>query len=207
MQDRTAQDGAGFAKPADASVPLHPLLTSRWSPRALDPAGTLTDRQFTALFEAARWAPSWGNTQPARYIAARRGEDTFDRIHSTLSRGNHGWTRPAAALAIGVARTVDDEGEALPYGEYGLGLATENLVLQAVAEGFVAHQMAGFDRAAARSEFDIPAGFEPLVAIAVGAQGDPEELPDRLREKESAPRSRKALPDLVFSGRWGASAF
>ena len=196
-----------MTKPADSSVPLHPLIAERWSPRALDPSVELTDAQFTALFEAARWAPSWGNTQPARYIAGRRGEDTFARIHGTLSRGNHGWTQPAAALAIGVARTLDDDGEPLPYGEYGLGLASQNLVLQAVAEGLVAHQMAGFDREKARAEFAIPEDFEPLVAIAVGGLGSPEGLPERLQQKEAAPRSRLPLEALVFTGTWGNGLF
>lgn len=193
-------------KTADSSVPLHPLLAARWSPRALDPAVSVTDRQFTALFEAARWAPSWGNTQPARYIAGRRGEDTFDRIHETLSRGNHGWAGSAAALAIGVAR-ISEDGEAFPYGEYGVGLATQNLVLQAVAEGLVAHQMAGFDRQAVRAEFDVPSEFEPVVAIAVGGKASAEALPGKLREKENAARARKSLAELVFAGTWGDSAF
>lgn len=200
----TTEESIALAKPADSSVPLHPLLAQRWSPRALDPAVELTDQQFRALFEAARWAPSWGNTQPARYIAGLRGDETFGRIHATLSRGNQGWTVPAAALAIGVAKTVDEEGEPLPYAEYGLALATQNLVLQAVAEGLVAHQMAGFDRDAARAEFGIPEGFEPLVAIAVGGQGPVDALPERLQQRELAPRSRKPLAELVFSVTWGS---
>lgn len=195
------------AKPADSSVPLHPLLATRWSPRALDPAAVVTDQQFRALFEAARWAPSWGNTQPARFVAGRRGEDVFDRIHGTLSRGNRGWAGSAAALAIGVARMADEDGEALPYGEYGVGLAAQNLVLQAVAEGLVAHQMAGFDREAVRAEFDVPPEFEPVVAIAVGGVASPEVLPGKLQEKENAARSRRPLADLVFTTTWGESAF
>lgn len=200
----TTEESTALAKPADSSVPLHPLLAQRWSPRALDPAVVLTDRQFLALFEAARWAPSWGNTQPARYIAGRRGDDTFRRIHGTLSRGNKDWAAPAAALAIGVAKTIDEEDEPLPYAEYGVALATQNLVLQAVADGLVAHQMAGFDRAVARAEFAIPEGYEPLVAIAVGGQGPVDALPERLQQRELAPRSRKPLTDLVFSVTWGS---
>ncbi|MGW3471524.1 nitroreductase family protein [Saccharopolyspora sp. NPDC000995] len=195
------------SKPAETSVPLHPLLAQRWSPRALDPDATVSDRQFTALFEAARWAPSWGNTQPAQYIAARRGEATFERIHGTLSRGNKGWTSNAAALAIGVARVVDEDGDPMPYGEYGLALATENLVLQAVAEGLHAHQMAGFDRDAARAEFGIPAEFEPIVAVAVGSLGTLEGMPERLQEKELRPRIRKPLSELVFTETWGEPVF
>lgn len=195
------------SKPAETSVPLHPLLAERWSPRALDPTAMLSDQQFTALFEAARWAPSWGNTQPARYLAARRGEATFDRIHGTLSRGNKGWTSNAAALAIGVAVVVNEDGEPMPYGEYGLALATQNLVLQAVAEGLYAHQMAGFDRAAARAEFGIPAEYEPVVAVAVGALGTLDGMPERLQEKELRPRTRKPLSELVFTDTWGKPLF
>ncbi|GAA0509931.1 nitroreductase [Saccharopolyspora subtropica] len=199
--------GVPASKPAQTSVPLHPLLAERWSPRALDPAVVIGDDQFTALFEAARWAPSWGNTQPARYLAGRRGEETFDRIHSTLSRGNKGWTSNAAALVLGVARVVDEDGERLPYGEYGLALATQNLVLQAVAEGLYAHQMAGFDRDAARAEFAIPPEFEPIIAVAIGGLGSTEGMPERLREKELRPRVRKPLSDLVFTGTWGQPRF
>lgn len=193
------------SKPTDSSVPLHPLLEQRWSPRSFEPATELSDAQFTALFEAARWAPSWGNTQPAHYIAGQRGEPTFDRIFSTLTRGNKSWAEPVSALVIGVAQAVNDEGEPMPYGEYGLGLATQNLVLQAVAEGLVTHQMAGFDREATRAEFAIPAEFEPLVAIAIGRQGPADALSDRLQEKEHAPRSRKDLSDVVYTGSWGHS--
>lgn len=193
--------------PAPTSVPLHPLLAERWSPRVLDPTAELSDEQFRALFEAARWAPSWGNTQPAHFIAGRRGEHTFELVHGTLSRGNSGWAGSAGMLAIGVAQRTNDEGEPLPYGEYGLGLAAQNLVLQAVAEGLVAHQMAGFDLQAAREAFAIPDGHEPLVAIAVGrlARGF-DGIPERLRDKELAPRTRKPLTDVVFTGAWGDPA-
>ena len=194
-------------KAAESSVPLHPLLAARWSPRALDPAAELDEVRFRALFEAARWAPSWGNTQPARFLAARRGEPAFERIRGTLSRGNRGWTEAAAALAIGVAQQVDDEGEPLPYGEYGVALAAQNLVLQAVSEGFAGHQMAGFDRDAVRAGFGVPPGWEPVVAIAIGGLGSPDGLPDRLRDKERAPRTRKPLSDLVFGERWGSARY
>lgn len=194
-------------KTAETATPLHPLLAQRWSPRVLDPATTIDDRVFTALFEAARWAPSWGNTQPARFIAGRRGGTTFERIHGVLSRGNKGWAGNAALLAIGVAQKVNEDGEPMPYGEYGLGLAAENLVLQARAEGLHGHQMAGFDRDAARAEFGVPPDFEPTVAIAVGALGDLAETDEGLRAKELRPRVRKPLNEIVFTGSWSTSAF
>ena len=42
-------------KPAQTSVPLHDLLTNRWSPRAFaDKPVSVND--LTAVLEAARWA-------------------------------------------------------------------------------------------------------------------------------------------------------
>jgi len=63
--------------------------------------------------------------------------------------------------------------------------------------------MGGFDLPAARDEFGIPAGYEPVAMIAVGYQGDPATLPDDLRERELAPRTRNALGDFVYGARWG----
>ncbi len=42
--------------------------------------------------------------------------------------------------------------------------------------------------------------------IAIGYPGDPDLLPATLRERETAPRERRPLADLVFQGRLGATA-
>jgi nitroreductase len=193
-------------KQAVTSVPVHPTIAHRWSPRALDPTVRISAERLRALLEAARWAPSFGNTQPARYLVGRRGEPAFDKIFGVLNPGNQEWAGDAAALLLAVALTTNEKG-ALPYAEYGVGLASENLVLQAVAEGLVAHQMAGFRRDAARAAFDLPANVEPLVVIAVGALGDPARLSERNHDRELAPRHRVPLAEFAFAEEWGKPAF
>jgi nitroreductase len=193
-------------KDADTSVALHPVIARRWSPRALDPDGTVPETALRAMLEAARWAPSWGNTQPARYLVGRRGDRTFDRILALLNRGNRTWAGSAGALLLGCVVTENEKGE-IAYAEYGLGLATENLVLQAVAEGFAAHQMAGFDRPGASREFGLPDTVRPLVAVAVGVLGSPDLLPEDRRDREIGPRRRLPLDEMAFSGDWGSPAF
>ncbi|SHE71052.1 nitroreductase family protein [Streptoalloteichus hindustanus] len=192
---------------ATSSAPLHPLIAQRWSPRALDPAATISDDALRALFEAARWAPSWGNSQPARFLVGRRGDDTFGRLLGVLSRGNQGWAGAAGALVLGAAVARDDKGELVPYAEYGVALAAQNLALQAVAEGLAAHQMSGFDKEAARSVLDLPATVEPVIVIAVGRLAAPGTAPADLAERDTRPRSRHPLNELVFTGEWGQSAF
>lgn len=190
-------------KTAETSVPIEADIAERWSPRAFDETVPVTEPQLRALLEAARWAPSFGNTQPARYLAARRGEPAYERILSTLNPGNQAWAHRAGALLIGVMVTENEKGP-VPYAEYGLGLASENLVLQAVAEGLVAHQMAGFSADAVSEAFGLPAHAVPKVAIAVGKQADPEVLGDeRSVSRERAPRTRLALDEFAFGESWG----
>ncbi|WP_188780748.1 nitroreductase family protein [Marmoricola endophyticus] len=52
---------------------LHPLLAGRGSPTAFDGAAEVTDEEAATLLEAARWAPSAGNSQPWAFVLARRG--------------------------------------------------------------------------------------------------------------------------------------
>lgn len=193
-------------KDAETSVPIHPLLAARWSPRALDPAGSVTDEQLRAVLEAARWAPSNGNTQPARFLVGRRGEETYARLFDLLSRRNQGWAHPAAVLVMACAVTVNEKGT-IPMPEYGVGLAAENLVLQAVAEGLVAHQMGGFDKEGAKLVFSLPSDVEPQTVIALGTLGDPAQLEEDRRAKELKPRRRLALEEIAFTGEWGKPVF
>jgi len=183
-----------------------PAIERRWSPRAFDPVAEVSAEQMRVLLEAARWAASHGNTQPARFLLGYRGDDTHARILGTLRPRNRTWAHRASVLLIGAVVTADERGE-LPNTVYGLGLAVQNLVLQAVDLGLVAHQIGGFDKDAVRAEFGLPDDAEPVVAIAVGRLGEVADLPDELQARETRPRKRRPLTETVFSGTWGQAAF
>ncbi|MEU4252209.1 nitroreductase family protein [Amycolatopsis sp. NPDC026612] len=193
-------------KPAVTSVPIATLMAERWSPRAYDETAVVTPKQVRALLEAARWAPSFGNTQPARYLVGVRGTPSFDAILATLNSGNQAWAHRASLLLIGVMVTTNPKGP-VPYAEYGLGLASENLVLQAVELGLIAHQMAGFSPDVVRASFDLPDDAVPKVAIAVGSPAEPDVLEEERRiERERAERVRIPLAEFAFTGSWGEPA-
>jgi nitroreductase len=97
----------------------------------------------------------------------------------------------------------EDDGKPNRHAFHDTGLAAENFVLQATAQGLVAHQMAGFDVEKARTDLRIPAGCEPVAMIAVGYPGDPAVLPERLRDRELRPRQRRPIEDWTFLGQWG----
>jgi nitroreductase len=183
---------------AATSTPLHPLLAERWSPRAFDPVARLTAAQVTALLEAARWAPSAANSQPWRFLLARRGSADFARIFATLAPGNQAWAGAASALVMVAAATVDDTGNPAPWALYDTGQAVAHLSTQASHEGLSVHQLGGFDAAAAAEAFDLDATLTPIVVLAVGVRSDVASLPEPFAARETAPRTRLPLEHLML---------
>ncbi|MHA7279647.1 nitroreductase family protein [Arthrobacter sp. MDT2-2] len=183
---------------ADTRVPLLPELAERWSPRSFDPQATISEDQLDALLEAARWAPSASNNQPRRFIVARRGTSVFDTIVSALVGFNAAWAHHASALIVGIAETSSVEGDVRPYAEYDLGQAVAHLSVQAEAEGLVTHQMAGVEWDRIVAAFDLPDNMKPMTITAVGTVDEPDKLPEALAERETAPRTRLPLEELVL---------
>jgi len=86
-----------------------------------------------------------------------------------------------------------------------LGLAVGNLSLQATQFGLAVHQMAGVELSKARTTYSIPDSHEPVTAIAIGYAGDSSQN-EALAQRDQAARSRKPLPEFVFSGSWRKAA-
>jgi nitroreductase len=160
------------------------------------------------LFEAARWAPSSSNEQPWAFIVGTNDDsETHSKILSTMVEFNQAWAKHAPVLAIAVsemefARNKTPNRNAF----YDTGSAVAHLTTEATARGLFVHQMAGFDPHKASEVFHIPKGWEPIAVFAIGYPGDPNALPDKLRERELAPRSRKPISEFVMSGEWGHPA-
>ena len=189
---------------ANTDYPIHELLLRRWSPRAF--SDRLPDPSvLLRLLEAARWAPSSFNDQPWAFLTARHDQPAeFACLLETLIEFNRSWAQTAAVLAVTVARsTFAHNGQPNRHAWHDVGLAVSQLTLQATAEGLFVHQMAGILPDRARELLHIPAGWEPVSALAIGYLGDPERLPEGLRQRELAPSTRKPLSEFVFSGNWG----
>lgn len=183
---------------AQTSAPVLDALAERWSPRAFDADHAFPEGTLRGIMEAARWAPSASNTQPWRFILARRGTETFAQVEAALVGFNQAWAGKAAALIVNVAVTVDPEGKPYRWAEYDLGQAVAHLSIQAQAEGYFTHQMGGFDADAIVASFGLAEGLRPVSITAIGELGDAEALPDPLREREAAPRTRIDLDDLIL---------
>jgi nitroreductase len=191
-------------KPALTEFPVHDLIRARWSPRAFADK-PVPPEALRSLFEAARWAPSSNNEQPWAYIVAtREDKQNFEKMLSVLVEFNANWARNAPVLALAVVELAFAKNNAPNrVAQYDTGAATALLSVEATSRGLAVHQMAGFDPDKARRVFEIPPGWDAIAAIAIGYPGDPESLPQPLRDRELAPRARKPLSKFVMTGRWG----
>ena len=190
-------------KPAPTNFPVHDLIRDRWSPRAFA-SKSIEPAVLASLFEAARWAPSSNNEQPWAYLVATKDDtENFAKTLRVLVEFNAAWAKEAPVLMIAVSRLNFQNGTPNRNAFYDTGAATALLSVEATARGLAVHQMAGFDHAKAKKVFEIPDDCEPIAAIAIGYPGDPNSLPEKLRDREVAPRTRKPLSEFVMSGRWG----
>ena len=194
-------------KPAPADHPIHDLPRSRWSPRAFSEK-PVPPEILRSLFEAARWAPSSNNEQPWAFLVATKDDrEAHALLLSTLVEFNQVWARHAPVLAIAVSKMEFARGgQPNRNAFYDTGAAVAGLSVEATSRGLFVHQMAGFDAQKAIELCQIPKGWEPIAAFVLGYPGNPQTLPENLRERELAARTRKPLTDFVMSAHWGAPA-
>jgi nitroreductase len=184
---------------------VDPLFLDRWSPRAFD-GSDLPDEDLLTIFEAARWAPSAFNSQPWRFLYAKRGDSNWERFLSLLIPWNQSWAHSASVLIYILSDTlpfVDKSGQPAPSHTHSFdaGAAWACLALQATKLGYHAHGMSGVELDRARAELRVPERFRIEAAAVIGRIGDPATLDDKLRAREM-PSGRKPLADFVHAGNF-----
>lgn len=149
---------------------LHPLLRARFSPLDFDPGHRIAESEVDLLLEAARWAPSAGNSQPWAFITARREEPTHDRMATHLAPSSRCWATSASALVVNIVhRYVDDtELQYSEFADYDLGQAVAHMTLQAQAMGLSCRQFRAFNLASLSQELGLAPGWEVMSMTAVG---------------------------------------
>jgi nitroreductase len=194
-------------KLAKTDVPVHPLIAARWSPYCYSDK-PVPEADLRAILEAARWAASSYNEQPWRYILARRSDRAqFDKLLSCLVEGNQAWAKVVPVLMMGVVvKTFSRNGKPNRAAEHDLGLAAGNICTEATARGLYVHQMIGILPERVRELYGVPPEAEPLTALAIGYLGDVSGMADAMRERDRAPRTRRAVREFVFADSWGTPA-
>ena len=188
-------------KKADSSVEMHPILAERWSPRSYDGQAELSIADLTGILEAARWAPSSMNSQPWRFVVARRGDHRFAQLIDSMAGFNKVWSPKASALILVTAVTTQADGTFRQGSLYDAGLAASLLTVEAHHRGQVVHQIGGFDHEAVKRDFALAPEITSIAILAIGKQAPADALGDpKLVEREISARTRVPLNELILSG-------
>lgn len=188
-----------FMKVADTQYPVLDVIRNRWSARSFanEP---LSEEEVHTLIEAASWAPSAMNEQPWRFVYAHRSHTpAFETLARLLFPGNHAWAAQAALLVVVLGKqTYTRNDKPNRNTAHDVGMATQNLLLQATALDIYGHVMEGFDRSAAREALRLSEDYEPVTMLALGRLDNPERLEEPYRSREIAQRTRKQVTQLIF---------
>ena len=168
---------------------------------------SVDDETIELVLDAARWAPSWANSQCWRFIVVRDSDiknELADTVIAVSDRPNRATdaVRKAPVVIVACAELgksgyfarelrepVTDKGD---WYMFDVALAMQNLTLAAHSLGLGTVHVGAFDARQAASILDVPADF---CVVEMTPLGYPEE--------ESKVRPRKELSEIVFHDRYG----
>ncbi|MEE8413474.1 MAG: nitroreductase family protein [Dehalococcoidales bacterium] len=181
---------------------------------------SIDDETLQKILEAARWAPSWANTQTWRFVVVRDNDIKTQLAGTRPQRppgpppggvrpdGPSGPPATASAITqapliivvcaeLGKAGVRPDGTYTTDKGDtwymYDTALATQNLVLAAHALGVGTVIMGAFDAKKAAEILGVPEGYCVVVMIPLGFPA-----------QEGRPPTRKELSEIVFYDKFQA---
>lgn len=176
-----------------AAVSFDDVLATRRSVRDYDSSKTVTEVQVREILAAAQDAPSWANTQSARYYVAISPEKA-DAVREVIGQQNKQNTKGAPVFIVstyvrglsGFFRGVQTNEIGDGWGAYDNGLANAYLVLKARVMGLDTLIMGMRDSDALRDILGIPDEETVMAVIALG-----------YRASDPIKPNRKSLDDIA----------
>ena len=144
------------------------------------------------ILEAARLAPSAGNTEPWHFIAV-----TDKEKRKILSKGNYAKFLSEAPLVI-VA--CGDKKASPDWYAIDVALAVENMILTATSEGLSTCCVGSFEEKEVKETVKVPSNFEVLLLLAVGYSREKLDLSSKLLHLA---RPRKSLSEVTSEETFG----
>ena len=132
------------------------------------------------LLEAARWAPSAGNSQPWQFVVITRARTI--RTLRMLMPGVMGNIKEGPVL-LGICLDTRRKGE---WSSYDLGCALQNILLCAHALGLGACAIGGFEAGQVKDLLELPEESDLCLVVTLGYPAGEVKAP-----------SRRALDDLI----------
>ena len=166
---------------------------------------SVDNKAIELVLEAARWAPSWANTQCWRFIVVRDSKIKSE-LANVLSANNSATDAVRSAPVVIVAcaelgkagyfrgepgKPVTDKGDC--WYMFDVALAMQNLVLAACSIGLGTVYVGAFDAKKTASILGVPKGF---CVVAITPLGYPDQAP--------GPRPRKELSEIAFYDKFSS---
>ena len=160
----------------------------------------VSDSDLNEVLEAARWAPSWANTQCWEFIVVKNPE-TRRKLAETLPKGNPAFTAFTEAPIVIVAcaqlakagyfkgKAVTDKDD---WCMFDVALAMQNLTLAAHSKGLGTVHVGFFDAKAVSQILEVPEG---IVVVEMTPLGYP--------DGGAKSTSRKELSEFVSYEKFG----
>jgi nitroreductase len=160
----------------------------------------VSDRDLNTILDAARWAPSWANTQCTRFIVVTDLEKK-SKLADTLATDNRGAfaIKQAPVLIVACAEIGksgymkgelgSDKGD---WFMFDVALAMQNLTLAAHALGLGTLHVGWFDAQKAAGLVNVPEG---VVVVEMTPLGYP--------DVEAKAGLRKGIEEIVFYESYG----
>jgi len=165
-------------------------------------ADPVDGKTLEAILEAARWAPSWANTQCSRFVVVR-DDGVKAKLAEALSPNNPA-TEAVRSAPLVIAACAQLGRAGCYRGEpttnkgdwfmFDVGLAMENLVLAAHALGLGTVHIGAFDAPRAEEALGVPEGYCVVEMTPLG-------YPDQ--EAKAPPR--KELSEIVSYDKFGTA--
>lgn len=166
-------------------------------------ANPVSDSQVKAIMEAARWAPSWANTQCTRFVVIR---DTLtkNQLADIIKESRNPAAEAVRTAPVVIAACAQLKASGYYKGEvrtdkgdwfmFDVALALQNLTLAAHEQGLGTVHIGLFDAPKAAKVLGLP---HDAALVELLPLGYPDEHPD--------PRPRKELSEIVFYEKYGQS--
>lgn len=161
----------------------------------------LPEEKINTILEAARWAPSWGNTQCWRFVIVKDKERKA-LLASTLPSWNRAQLAIKEAPVVIVAcaqlgksgfhegKVVTNKGDW--WYMFDVALAMQSLTLAAHSLGLGTVHIGAFEAQEVARLLAVPQGVAVVEMVLLGYPAEKGKMP-----------SRKELPDLVFYESYG----
>ena len=150
------------------------------------------------IMTAATYAPSCFNNQPYRFLVVDQDKE-LEKIRLNMPDANY-WAKKSPLMVLVTTKPeldcqLDDKRD---YAFFDVGLAVENMILQAVKEGLVAHPIAGYRPVSIKKAFGIPDDYTLIVIVVIAYPGDESILNSKHLTSEHSERNRKPKEEVVF---------